>query len=643
MSSADALPVVSVLMTVYNREPYLAAAIESVLAQSFADIELIVVDDRSSDRSAEVARRYESDPRLRLFVNEKNLGDYPNRNHAASLARGRYVKYVDADDLIYPHCLQVMVEAMERFPEAAYGVARPMRGVFAPALLTPEQAYLDHFFGSGIFTAGPLDAIIRGDALEAIGRFSPERHTSDLKCWFDLARTRPVVLLPHGLVWWRRHEQQESILETRHNAVVAEVACRRLRIALDSLAHADCPPTPADAQRARRLVLRDFACHLSRQALRGRTRFARTLLRLSGLSLSEVATSALRRRDTVAFAARPLPPAAASGRPAAPAPPRTGPPLVSVCIPVCSRAGSLAQAVESVLAQSFTDWELIILDPDPRRLSDIARTHTDDRVRLVRGEPGMNTWLCHNRAAESARGRYLAFLHPDERLYTHALAHVADVMESHPGAGMGASAAPGHYFSGVCLDPLDLYRQEFLGHALLRQGVTRLVFRTQVFRELSGFDPTYHPADQHLQLRLAARHPVALLCLGLVWHPGRLGLPTELAEMYPFGELEGVRWILEMINDDACPLPPAERRAAAANVIEEFAHRVRGLLLRGRPMAAASRMRGSGICLLRLLNPRRVKRSAAPEFWSKVRQMTASPLGRFLPSARPPSTEQERS
>ena len=118
-------PLVSVLMTVYNREKYLAEAIESVLAQRFRDFELIIVDDGSTDRSLEIARRYASEPQVRVYLNEKNLSDYPNRNRAAALARGRYLKYLDSDDLMYNHCLEVMTQQMERFPEAGIGFEGP--------------------------------------------------------------------------------------------------------------------------------------------------------------------------------------------------------------------------------------------------------------------------------------------------------------------------------------------------------------------------------------------------------------------------------------------------------------------------------------------------------------------------------------
>src|SRR4051812_47750099 len=97
--SVTDLPLVSVLMTSYNREKYIAQAIESVIASTYSNLELIIVDDCSKDSTVSIARSYaENDKRVKVYVNEKNLGDYPNRNKAASYATGKYLKYVDADD-----------------------------------------------------------------------------------------------------------------------------------------------------------------------------------------------------------------------------------------------------------------------------------------------------------------------------------------------------------------------------------------------------------------------------------------------------------------------------------------------------------------------------------------------------------------
>lgn len=205
---------VSVLMTAYNREKYLGFAIESVLASSYQNWELIVVDDVSKDRSFEIASSYaEKDSRIRVFRNEKNLGDYPNRNQAAAYARGKYLKYVDADDYLYPWGLEILVKLMEEFPEAGWGLcsliqipAKPF-----PVLLTGKQAYEYHYGGYEIFNKAPLSAIIRRDAFEAAGRFSVTiLHAGDFEMWHRMALHYPVLLMPDGMVWYREHEEQES-------------------------------------------------------------------------------------------------------------------------------------------------------------------------------------------------------------------------------------------------------------------------------------------------------------------------------------------------------------------------------------------------------------------------------------------------
>src|ERR1700753_1799917 len=109
-------PLVSVLMTAYNRAEYIGQAIESVLASTHANFELIIVDDGSKDDTLAAARSWAAkDNRIKVYLNEQNLGDYPNRNRAASYATGKYIKYLDSDDLLYPHCLQVMVHGMESY------------------------------------------------------------------------------------------------------------------------------------------------------------------------------------------------------------------------------------------------------------------------------------------------------------------------------------------------------------------------------------------------------------------------------------------------------------------------------------------------------------------------------------------------
>ena len=206
-----AAPRVSVLVTAYNREQYLAASIESVLSQSWGDFELIITDDRSTDNTLELARAYAArDSRIRVHANERNLGDYGNRNFAASLARGEFLKFHDSDDVMYPHCLGVMVPALEAESRAGFGLSgsRAWPGGPVPMLLTPRQAYQREFLGFGLFMCGPAGALFRTQAFRELGGFEDYGTPSDTIFWMRACARYPVVLLPGDLFYYREHAGQ---------------------------------------------------------------------------------------------------------------------------------------------------------------------------------------------------------------------------------------------------------------------------------------------------------------------------------------------------------------------------------------------------------------------------------------------------
>ncbi len=246
-------PLVSVLMTTYNREKYLAAAIESVLASTYENFELLVVDDQSKDKSLEIARSYAArDKRVRSVLNEQNLGDYPNRNKAASLAQGKYLKYVDADDAIYPVGLQVLVEGMEQFPDAGFGLASLPQDSerMYPFALQPAEAYKRHYFDKQLFHKAPLSAIIRKDAFEAVGGFSGRRYLGDFEMWHILAAKFSVVLMQQGVVWYRVHEEQEM----QHNRTDFTIPFKYVQCAEEMLLRDECPLNDADKAKALKKV-----------------------------------------------------------------------------------------------------------------------------------------------------------------------------------------------------------------------------------------------------------------------------------------------------------------------------------------------------------------------------------------------------
>src|SRR6516164_7127706 len=112
MTSNGGTPLVSVLTPVYNGGEFLEQCIESVLAQSFSDYEYIIVNNCSTDNTLAIARHYElRDHRIRVHNNTDFLGVIENHNLAFSLMSPatKYCKVVSADDFIFPHCLEQMV------------------------------------------------------------------------------------------------------------------------------------------------------------------------------------------------------------------------------------------------------------------------------------------------------------------------------------------------------------------------------------------------------------------------------------------------------------------------------------------------------------------------------------------------------
>ena len=203
-------PIVSVLMTAYNRENFIAEAIESVLASTFTDLELIIVDDCSQDNTVAVAKRYEAiDTRVKVYVNEKNLGDYPNRNKAASYAVGKYLKYLDSDDLMADECLRVMVSEMDKHPECAFGISS--RNKNETIIHYPINSFHVHFFERGILDLSPSLTIINRTIFNNDNGFWNIRCVSDFEFFMRLALKYPILEMTTNLVNWRQHPDQEIL------------------------------------------------------------------------------------------------------------------------------------------------------------------------------------------------------------------------------------------------------------------------------------------------------------------------------------------------------------------------------------------------------------------------------------------------
>jgi glycosyltransferase involved in cell wall biosynthesis len=111
------MPFFTVIIPLYNKEKYIKNAIESVLDQTFTDFEILVVDDFSSDKSAVIASKFESE-KVQLIYHEKNCGLSATRNTGIKKANSNYITYLDADDLWKPTFLESIFQLIQNFPEA---------------------------------------------------------------------------------------------------------------------------------------------------------------------------------------------------------------------------------------------------------------------------------------------------------------------------------------------------------------------------------------------------------------------------------------------------------------------------------------------------------------------------------------------
>jgi glycosyltransferase involved in cell wall biosynthesis len=209
-SLTNNLPLVSVLMTAYNREQYIAEAIESVLESTYTKFELIIVDDCSTDATVSIAKKYEAaDNRITLYLNEKNLGDYANRNQASKYATGKYIMSVDSDDMILKNGMEQCVSCMQSNPTVDWAIYWQYEKQI-PFILNSQEAINNHFFYKPFLFIGPGGTIMKRSFFERINRY-PEKYGPANDNYFNLkaATTSAVLLLPFEFLFYRRHSGQE--------------------------------------------------------------------------------------------------------------------------------------------------------------------------------------------------------------------------------------------------------------------------------------------------------------------------------------------------------------------------------------------------------------------------------------------------
>lgn len=228
----------SVVIALYNKAPYIGCTLASVLAQTFTDFEVIVIDDGSSDGGTEQVAAM-TDARLRL-VRQPNAGVSVARNHGIALARGEWVAFLDADDWLHPRHLACLVLAQQACPEAdtvasSFLPVADAPGPWPPPWSVPAGApevevitdlAARWMSGPTLYTSSVAVRTARLQQMQPC--FVPgESYGEDVDLWFRLAEQTPVALVRAPLVAYRVAVQDS--LSSRHDRLEMSAALERMR------------------------------------------------------------------------------------------------------------------------------------------------------------------------------------------------------------------------------------------------------------------------------------------------------------------------------------------------------------------------------------------------------------------------------
>lgn len=225
------MPLHSVIMPVYNGEAYLAATIDSILQQTCADLELIIVDDCATDGSADIAAAYAArDARVRVVSTAVNSGAPAlPKNVGLSLARGRYVSFCDQDDLLLPDKLEQATRVLQQYPDMdivfadfePFGDTQHAQGGYLAhkGFTTKARAYLvpledglyrcQNFWGcmAGLHTGMSTQTIVCRREIIVGQRFDVRyRILDDIAMWYRFAETARIGFLDRTVALYRYHD-----------------------------------------------------------------------------------------------------------------------------------------------------------------------------------------------------------------------------------------------------------------------------------------------------------------------------------------------------------------------------------------------------------------------------------------------------
>jgi glycosyltransferase involved in cell wall biosynthesis len=223
------LPVISVVMSVYNGKKYLRESIDSILNQSCKDFEFIIVNDGSNDGSLEIVFEYQASDRRIMIVNQSNIGLTRSLNRGIKLAAGQYIARQDADDISVPTRLEKQLNYIKNCPELAMvgclsdvftadGIVRKCR-----VLKLSSRGIKQYLASRNLFMHGAV--MMRKSCLAKVGFYREFfRHSQDYDLWLRLSQYFDIDILPEHLYQYRVTPQAISVSQWLTQKQYADIA-----------------------------------------------------------------------------------------------------------------------------------------------------------------------------------------------------------------------------------------------------------------------------------------------------------------------------------------------------------------------------------------------------------------------------------
>ncbi|MEK7391934.1 MAG: glycosyltransferase family 2 protein [Fibrobacterota bacterium] len=205
---------ISVVIPLYNKSHTIKRTLASVLAQTFEDFEVVIVNDGSKDDGVQVIRDFTSDPRVRI-VEQFNQGVSVARNNGVAAAKWEWIAFLDGDDEWYPDYLKTVKAAMDRFPDVGMICSGRYENMFGPdgteasSRLAVARKYagkiqeVDYFENPHVFTHTST-SVVRKDAFHKAGQFPPEiKYQEDFALFYSVGLVTKVAYcgFPLGIYW----------------------------------------------------------------------------------------------------------------------------------------------------------------------------------------------------------------------------------------------------------------------------------------------------------------------------------------------------------------------------------------------------------------------------------------------------------